>query len=299
MAFGSLLRTASWISRIVRLSLRSLRNAAKRVREDRRCAPLAQSNDGPYRHRWCLGHALRGADAAGHLLSGSRRKETQSHLLEVLLRFASVSESVRFLGGCRFNAVVSWHQRTARSSDCCSSNRETGAIAEVLGALDDKIRLNRKLNRSMEALASSSFRSWFVDFDPVRGEARRKSAGRLAGRGNGSLSRPLRGVRARPDSPGLAASTIGAEVTVVGGSTPSTNEPRFWNGDVCFVTPRDLSRLDDPVILDTERHITQRASDRSVLDSFRSELFSCHLARRLATSRSLKFPWQSIRASSQ
>jgi len=41
------------------------------------------------------------------------------------------------------------------------------AIAEVLGSLDDKIRLNRKLSRSIEALASTSFTSWFVDFDPV------------------------------------------------------------------------------------------------------------------------------------
>lgn len=42
-----------------------------------------------------------------------------------------------------------------------------GALAEILGALDDKIRLNGKLNRSMDALSSAFFRSWFVDFDPV------------------------------------------------------------------------------------------------------------------------------------
>lgn len=41
------------------------------------------------------------------------------------------------------------------------------AIAEALSALDDKIRLNRRLNHSIEALVSSIFRSWFVEFDPV------------------------------------------------------------------------------------------------------------------------------------
>jgi type I restriction enzyme S subunit len=41
------------------------------------------------------------------------------------------------------------------------------AIAALLGAIDDKINSNRKTNRMLEELASSLFRSWFVDFDPV------------------------------------------------------------------------------------------------------------------------------------
>lgn len=45
------------------------------------------------------------------------------------------------------------------------------AIAEVLGALDDKIELNRRMNATLEELARTIFRSWFVDFDPVRGKA--------------------------------------------------------------------------------------------------------------------------------
>ncbi len=42
------------------------------------------------------------------------------------------------------------------------------AIAAVLGALDDKIELNRRMNATLEALARALFQSWFVDFDPVR-----------------------------------------------------------------------------------------------------------------------------------
>src|SRR5262245_51701626 len=45
---------------------------------------------------------------------------------------------------------------------------EQRAIASVLGALDDKIELNRRMNETLEALAQSLFKSWFVDFDPVR-----------------------------------------------------------------------------------------------------------------------------------
>ena len=48
---------------------------------------------------------------------------------------------------------------------------EQKAIARVLGALDDKIELNRKMNRTLEAMARAIFKSWFVDFDPVRAKA--------------------------------------------------------------------------------------------------------------------------------
>ena len=45
---------------------------------------------------------------------------------------------------------------------------EQKAIAAVLGALDDKIELNRQMNATLEAMARALFQSWFVDFDPVR-----------------------------------------------------------------------------------------------------------------------------------
>lgn len=44
---------------------------------------------------------------------------------------------------------------------------EQKAIAHILSALDDKIELNRRMNRTLEALAQKLFKSWFVDFDPV------------------------------------------------------------------------------------------------------------------------------------
>ncbi len=51
------------------------------------------------------------------------------------------------------------------------------AIAHILGTLDDKIELNRRMNETLEAMARALFKSWFVDFDPVRA----KMAGRDPG----------------------------------------------------------------------------------------------------------------------
>jgi len=48
---------------------------------------------------------------------------------------------------------------------------EQRAIAHILGALDDKIELNRQMNETLEAMAQALFKSWFVDFDPVRAKA--------------------------------------------------------------------------------------------------------------------------------
>ena len=54
---------------------------------------------------------------------------------------------------------------------------EQRAIAHVLGTLDDKIELNRRMNETLEAMARALFKSWFIDFDPVRA----KMAGRDPG----------------------------------------------------------------------------------------------------------------------
>ena len=47
------------------------------------------------------------------------------------------------------------------------NKKEQYAIAHILGTLDDKIELNRRMNETLEEMAKAIFKSWFVDFDPV------------------------------------------------------------------------------------------------------------------------------------
>lgn len=54
---------------------------------------------------------------------------------------------------------------------------EQRAIACILGTLDDKIELNRKMNETLEAMARALFKSWFIDFDPVRAKAESRDPG--------------------------------------------------------------------------------------------------------------------------
>ncbi len=66
---------------------------------------------------------------------------------------------------------------------------EQKAIAAVLGALDDKIELNRRMNATLEAMARALFQSWFIDFDPVRANMdRNQPSTQPSPTGRGSLS---------------------------------------------------------------------------------------------------------------
>jgi len=54
---------------------------------------------------------------------------------------------------------------------------EQRAIAHILGTLDDKIELNRRMNETLEAMAQAMFKSWFIDFDPVHAKAEGRAPG--------------------------------------------------------------------------------------------------------------------------
>src|SRR6266702_4825393 len=60
------------------------------------------------------------------------------------------------------------NEMLARLSITLPSSEEQTAIGHILGTLDCKIELNRRMSETLEAIAQTLFRSWFVDFDPVR-----------------------------------------------------------------------------------------------------------------------------------
>jgi len=163
---------------------------------------------------------------------------------------------------------------------------EQRAIARILGTLDDKIELNRRMNETLEAMALALFKSWFVDFDPVvvnalkagnpipdRFAERVAWYGRKIFRPDNSLGLPEHILRLFPDRfvdselgpipEGWEVKPIGDLVKCVGGATPSTRNPEYWEGGTnSFLTPRDMASLDSPVVLDTERHITDAGVQR-------------------------------------
>ena len=145
---------------------------------------------------------------------------------------------------------------------------EQRRIAHILGTLDDKIELNRRMNRTLEEMARALFKSWFVDFAPVRA----KMDGRWR-RGQSLPGLPADLYDLFPDRlapselgeipAGWMVKALGEVISVVGGTTPSTKVEEYWEGGThCWATPKDLASLDTPVLLDTERRITDAGLDR-------------------------------------
>ncbi|MES1943427.1 type I restriction-modification system specificity subunit [Salinisphaera sp. PC39] len=138
------------------------------------------------------------------------------------------------------------------------------AIANILSAFDNKIELNRQINRTLEAMARAIFKAWFVDFEPVKAKA--ASATSFRGMPQDvfdQLPAKLTESDLGPVPEGWTHLPIGDLVEVVGGGTPSTKNSDFWEqGEYPFCTPKDLSKLSAPILLDTERHITRAGVDK-------------------------------------
>jgi len=110
----------------------------------------------------------------GRLLVGTSLTYFRLNPQKLLPRYLAV-----YLAGVDFqNQLVAVMSHSTRNQVPVTAQRklhvvvpslaEQKAIAAVLGALDDKIESNRRMNGTLEAMARALFQSWFVDFDPVR-----------------------------------------------------------------------------------------------------------------------------------
>ncbi|MGQ0791275.1 MAG: restriction endonuclease subunit S [Nitrosopumilaceae archaeon] len=127
---------------------------------------------------------------------------------------------------------------------------EQKTIAKVFEDLNDKIDLLLKHNKTLEAIAKAIFKHWFIDFEfpNEEGKPYKSSGGEMIY--NEDLGKRI------PD--GWEIKSMDGVVTVKGGSTPSTKNSEYWdNGKINWCTPKDLSKLNSPVLLDTERKITE------------------------------------------
>ncbi len=155
---------------------------------------------------------------------------------------------------------------------------EQKAISKILSSIDDKIEINRQVNKTLEEMAQALFKSWFIDFEPVKAKIAAKEAGtdpELAAIKaispnidlDDSSLKELKEIAALfPDEmeeselgevpKGWKVGKMGEIVEVKGGSTPSTANPDYWNGEYYWTTPKDLSNIKSSVLLETERKIT-------------------------------------------
>ena len=167
---------------------------------------------------------------------------------------------------------------------------EQDRLVEYLDCLDSKFELNTQTNQTLEQIAQALYKSWFVDFDPVKAKIAVLEAGgtaedaELAAMSIIAAKSPEQLIelkQANPDAyeqlaqtaalfssamqeselgdipEGWEVSEIGSEVSVVGGGTPSTKNTTFWEGgSIHWTTPKDMSALNSKVLTNTSRKIT-------------------------------------------
>lgn len=164
---------------------------------------------------------------------------------------------------------------------------EQHAISHILSTFDDKIELNRKMNETLEAMVRAIFKSWFVDFEPVRAKAERRNPG---------LPKPLANLF--PDSfldselgeipRGWIAGPILKHASLLSGGTPKTDRPMYWNGNILWASAKDVSQCGQTFLITTERTITNKGLEESATQLI-PPLCAVVVARGATTGRMVLF----------
>ena len=132
------------------------------------------------------------------------------------------------------------------------------SIADVLGALDDKIEQNRQTAGKLERLAQAIFRAWFVDFEPVKAKA--AGADSFASMPQNVVDAlPTRFIDSEigPVPEGWEVKALSTICTLVSGGTPKRSDPSYWSGDVPWYSVKDAPREGETWVINTDETITQ------------------------------------------
>lgn len=105
----------------------------------------------------------------------------------------------------------------------CPPEKERNLISGTLWSINNKIDLLHRQNATLEKMAETLFRQWFVE----------------------------------EEKEGWKEGILDDILTVKGGSTPITGEPAYWNGTIHWTSPRDITNLNGIYLFDTERKITK------------------------------------------
>lgn len=163
-------------------------------------------------------------------------------------------------------------------------------ISKILSGLDNKIHLNNQINQTLESIAQAIFKSWFIDFEPVRAKIAAKQEGKdperaamcvISGKSEEDLKQmaeddfaELQATAALfPDE--LVESELGEVpkgwdkyslskmITLIGGGTPKRSEPNYWNGDIFWFSVKDVPNEGEVFVITTQEKISELGLNKS------------------------------------
>lgn len=131
------------------------------------------------------------------------------------------------------------------------------AIASVIGALDDKIENNRRMNETLEEMARAIFKSWFVDFDPVHA----KAAGNTPAHMDAATAALFPSSFGDDGLPmGWSLKAIEEIGDVITGKTPSTKRTEYFGNEYPFIKIPNMNSVwvsETEILLSEAGHQTQ------------------------------------------
>jgi type I restriction enzyme S subunit len=133
------------------------------------------------------------------------------------------------------------------------------AIAATLGSLDDKIDLNRRMSETLEAMARTIFKDWFVDFGPTR--AKMEGGAPYLAPEIWSLFPHLLDNEGKPQ--GWRIEPLLQHARLISGGTPRTDVEAYWNGSIAWASAKDVSQCAETFLIATDRSITERGLNES------------------------------------
>lgn len=167
----------------------------------------------------------------------------------------------------------------------CRPVEEQREIGALLGALDDKIELNRRMSATLEEMARALYRSWFVDFDPVHARALGQSPAHMDAT-TAALFPDSFGPDGLPK--GWKSIPLLDFMDLISGGTPKTSEASYWGGGIPWASAKDVSQCGQAFLTKTERSITRKGLDKSstkIVPKFSTVL----VARGATTGRACMF----------
>lgn len=170
------------------------------------------------------------------------------------------------------------------------------SISQYIGAIDKKINNNKNINKTLEQMAQALFKSWFVDFDPVKAKIAVLEAGgsheeatfaamaAISGKDADSLvvleqeqHEKFAELKATAELFPSAMqeselveipeeweiSSLAEKILLIGGGTPKRSEPSFWDGNICWYSVKDAPNESDVFVIDTIEKITNDGLNKS------------------------------------
>ncbi|WP_435247845.1 restriction endonuclease subunit S [Vibrio sp. nBUS_14] len=157
------------------------------------------------------------------------------------------------------------NQTTLRSVDVTIPKSQESRIAtgQFLELFDNKIANNQAMNQTLEKIAQRIFKSWFIDFDPVKANKEGIPFDGLSPEIQALFPSEFESSELGMIPKGWEVTLLSKVVKLTGGGTPKRSEARYWNGEIPWFSMKDAPERGEVFVIDTEEKITELGLQKS------------------------------------